>query len=252
MNNNYIEVKNDIENRIDELVNSKGLDSFNVILTSAIDSAGLVPNYVEPIVNDDITETTETIVNDSSYINNMVEYAKTLDIKHYQELRKMVFRHVDIFEYASKHNLSNDDIELMICMSKVVNENLDAEVEKIFPSEFIVNDTVNDSTRDDIISIVTDVLNDDKIEYSIDGEYDSVYDLLNESNILSHKNSVEYSNLLYEFDVKYIKKHPEEFKTYEDIIHTDTLDDKVDRYMNDSIYPILKNLNIDVINGIIN
>ncbi|MGL4452251.1 MAG: hypothetical protein ACRDDY_04755 [Clostridium sp.] len=226
--------------KLEIIVNALDM-SFKKVRSYNIDSLSLCYHYMNGIMNHSFSSSLYGRIGDSKF--------------------KDIFE-ICIFNELKEHNLNVDDNDLSVIVINTIYSIVNKLQTKVYfdggyhvsieEYKQLLDNPINDSTRDDIISIVTDVLNDDKIEYSIDGEYNNVYDLLNESNILSHKNSVEYSNLLYEFDVKYIKKHPEEFKTYEDIIHTDTWDDKVDRYMNDNVYPILKNLKTDAINDIIN
>lgn len=161
--------ESELINKLQEMVNKHGVDGVNDMFIKAIELHGTVPNYC--VESDD----------DIEYLCSMVDYAKSLDVKHYQTLRKMVFRGVDILSYIRDNNLSNDDMSLMLCISKLNNEKYSNDVERIFPLDFTLDDSkiedvsacvessddVNDDVNDDTSKISRFISMNDKTKLSI-------------------------------------------------------------------------------------
>lgn len=126
--------KDELLNKIDDLVAKNGLDKVKKAFNNVIEKYGYVPNYCE---------------NDSKndYLNTMVEYAKTLEVKYYQKLRRHSM-YDDIFEYASKNKLSNNDIELMLYMRQEFDKE---EGLPNFPCEFTNNDIDEGKNEGEIV-----------------------------------------------------------------------------------------------------
>lgn len=168
------------------------------------------------------------------------------------------YKFKDIFEIAlfnelKEHDLIVDDSNLC----KVLYDGIYAVANRLNTKDYFngrYHDMVReffqsneiDSKRDNIITVVNDVLNDDEIEYKIEGKFDNVYDMLNNTEVMqAPKEHYDYSSLLYEFQVKYIHKFKDEFNQWENIIHTDEWDIKVDEYFDKYVYGYLKELSLD-------